>query len=141
MSEAADTSTSIIMSRRLAPVLGNPEDIVRNPRLSVAEKREILARLASDAHAVEDAPVLRQLDDGSVVAVEDILRALKSLDADEGGATAGRPAWKPQARHRGSLLARLIFVRGPGDDDDDPPPRPASAAYPVRIKLADALAA
>jgi hypothetical protein len=106
----------------------------------VAEKREILARWASDAHAVEDVPALRQLDDGSVVAVDLILQALKSLDCDEGRTTARRPAWKPYARKRGSLLSRIRIPRRPSDDDD-PPPRPASAAYPVRIELADALAA
>jgi hypothetical protein len=139
VSKAADTSTSIIMSRRLAPILGHPDDVVRHPQLTVAEKREVLARWASDAHAVEDAPALRQLDDGSVVAVDAILQALKSLDTDEGRATSGRPAWKTHARKRGSLLSRLHYVHR--RSDDDPPPRPASAAYPVRIELADALAA
>jgi hypothetical protein len=140
VSKAADTSTSIIMSRRLEPILGHPDDVLRDPRLTVAEKREILARWASDAHAVEDVPALRQLDDGSVVAVDLILQALKSLDCDEGRTTARRPAWKPYARKRGSLLSRIRIPRRPSDDDD-PPPRPASAAYPVRIELADALAA
>jgi hypothetical protein len=141
VSKAADTSTSIIMSRRLAPILGHPDDVVRHPRLTVAEKREILARWASDAHAIEDVPALRQLDDGSVVAVDAILQALKSLDCDQGRTTAGRPAWKPYARKRGSLLSRLRIVRRRNDDDYDPPPCPASSAYPVRIELADARAA
>ena len=141
MSKAADTSTSIIMSRRLAPILGHPDHVLRDPGLTVAEKREILARWASDAHAIEDVPALRQLDDGSVVAVDAILQALKSLDGDERRTTAGRPAWKPRARKRGSLLFRLHIAGRPTDDDNDPPPRPASSAYPVRIELADALAA
>ena len=129
------------MSLGLTPLLGNPDDVVRHPRLTVAEKREVLARWASDAHAVEDAPALGQLDDGSVVAVDAILHALKSLDTDEGRATSGRPAWKPHARKRGNLLCRFHYVHRRSDDDYDPPPRPASAAYPVRIELADALAA
>lgn len=141
MSKAADKSISIIMSRGPTPTLRNPDDIVRHPRLSVAEKREVLARWASDAHAVEDAPTLRQLDDGSIVAVDAILQALKLLDRDEGQTTAGHPAWKSYARQRGCLLSRVRIGTPHRDDDDDPPPRPASSAYPVRIELADALAA
>jgi hypothetical protein len=141
VSKVVDPSTSIIMSRRLAPILGHPDDVVRHPQLTVAEKREVLARWASDAHAVEDAPALRQLDDGSVVAVDAILQALKSLDCDQGRTTAERPAWKPHARKRGSLLSRFRIPSRRSDDDYDPPPRPASSAYAVRIELADALAA
>src|SRR4051812_25040058 len=52
-------------------VLGHPDDVVRHPRMTLAEKRAVLAAWASDAHAVEDAPGLRQLDDGSLVAVDE----------------------------------------------------------------------
>ena len=139
MSETPDTST--LTSNASMPLLGGPEEVVRHPGMTLGEKREILARWASDAHAVENLPGLRQLDDGSVLGVDEILRALKALDAVEGCVPAERPVTGPQTRRRGRLLSRLRFGRRRRDHDDDPPPCPASAARPRCIVLADAVAA
>lgn len=115
-------------------MIGRPDEVVRNPRLTLDEKRAILAAWASDAHAVEDAPALRRLDDGSTVAVDDVLRALRSLDRVAGLAHVAR--WRPTPRRRGLLLSRSRARQRP-DDDDDPPPRPASAAVPGRLRRSD----
>ncbi len=141
MSETADATTSFSMARAPEPLHGRLEAVIRHPRMTPAEKREVLARWASDAHAVEDAPALRRLGDGSVVALDDILQALKALDAEEGCAPDERPAWRPHPRRRGGLLSRLRVARRRPEGDDDPSPCPAAASIPVRIVLADAVAA
>jgi len=61
----------------------HPDEVVSDLRLTQAEKREILACWASDVHAVANAPALRQLDNGAVVRVDDILQALKSVNDGE----------------------------------------------------------
>ncbi|MDB5558686.1 MAG: hypothetical protein JWQ36_1620 [Enterovirga sp.] len=141
MSDAADNTISTILSRGPAALLGGPEEVLHNPRLSLADKREVLARWASDTHAVENAPALRQLDDGSVVQVDEILCALKALDGQEGRAPAERPVWIAHTRKRGRFPHRPRIIRTHRREDEDPPPRPAAAAFPVRIKLTDAVAA
>ena len=55
-------------------------EVLDHPSMGVAEKRALLASWASDANVVPGAPSLRQLNDGSLVAIDEILRALKSLD-------------------------------------------------------------
>ena len=62
----------------------HPDEVLACPSLSNAERRARLAAWASDAHAVEGRPTLRQLESGAVVAVADILAALRSLDVAEG---------------------------------------------------------
>jgi hypothetical protein len=121
------------------PVLGHPDDVVRDPRMTVDEKRAVLAAWASDAHAVENLPALRQLDDGSVVQVDDILHALASLDQAE--CLVHRAGWHPMPRRRGTILSRLRKIRPGRDHDDDPPPCPAAAATPVRLRRTEAVAA
>ena len=141
MSNTASSTITIAQPRASAPLLVHPEGVLRNPGLTVAEKREVLARWASDAHAVEDAPALRRLDNGTTVSVDDILRALKALDGGDESATARARFRRAFNRKRGGLLSRLRVRRKRDDRDDDPPPRPANAAYPVRIPVVDALAA
>ena len=142
VSNTADSSIIIKTPSEPAILAGCPEDVLRDPRLGTAEKREILARWASDTHAVESAPALRRLDDGAIVGVDDVLAALRALDSEDDRPRAGAPVVKAFGRRRGGLLFRLRAARQARDlDDDDPPPRPAAAAYPVRIELADALAA
>ena len=122
---------------RTGAVMGFPDDVLRQAGLSLAEKRAILAAWASDACAVEDRPGLRRLDNGAVVAVGEILDALRSLD---------RPGQGENPRERRPLLVRRAARFVPGwrkahrDDDDDPPPCPA-AAMPMRVALAAELAA
>lgn len=117
-------------------VLGHPDDVVSHPNLTAAEKREILASWASDAHAVVDTPGLRQLDSGAVVHIDDVLQALRALDAaDAGPSRVRRPRFE---RHRRSSLTRLLVSlrrRDDDDDDDDPPPSPA-AVLPLELVAA-----
>jgi hypothetical protein len=109
-------------------VFGHPYDVVDNPSLSPDEKRALLASWASDANAVPHLPSLRQLPDGSIVKVDDILGALKAMDerCDIVNGRGNRTkVWRlPLRRRRGTGT-----WSGPGrDDDDDPPPSPAIAA-------------
>jgi hypothetical protein len=63
-----------------------PDDVVADDALTVQEKREILSSWASDAFAVESMPPLRAAPFArTAVAIDDILKALASLD----GARAG----------------------------------------------------
>ena len=65
-----------------ARAFGHPADIVADPDLTINEKRAVLASWASDACAVEAAPDLRQPVDGPPVRFDDIMDALKKLDAE-----------------------------------------------------------
>ena len=142
MSSTADsTTTTITIPEGSRTRLGSPEGVLRSPDLTLAEKREVLARWASDAHAVENAPALRQLDDGAIVGVDEVLAALKALDGERETTAARMQARRAFDRKRGSLLSRLRVRRRRQDRDDDPPPRPAAAAFPAEFRLADALAA
>ena len=113
----------------LAAGFVRPEEVAGDPRLTLAEKRAVLASWASDARAVPDAPALRQLGNGAVVRVGDVLRMLESLDE---ALEAGRPA--PRPRRAARLRVRLPFRPRSGtrhwSDDDDPPPCPAMAMRP-----------
>jgi hypothetical protein len=120
-------------------VLGHPDDVVRNPGMTTDEKRAVLADWASDSHAVENLPALRQLDDGSIVPVDEILNALASLD--QADYLVDRTGWNPMPRRRGALLSCLRNFRPRRDNDDDPPPCPASASIPVRLRRTEAVAA
>jgi len=67
-----------------AAAFDHPMDVVNDPDLTRHEKRAILASWASDAHAVESAPALRQLtSDGNPVTIDDIVAALRTLDKDD----------------------------------------------------------
>jgi hypothetical protein len=111
-------------------VFGHPYDVVDHPNLSSDEKRALLASWASGANAVPHMPSLRQLPDGSIVKVDDILRALKALDercdiiAGPGNRTA---RWQLPFKRRRGTWPRSWPGHG-RDDDDDPPPCPAAAA-------------
>jgi len=112
----------------LAESLISPDAVVADPRLDRAEKRKLLASWASDARAVPDAPELRRLENGAVIPIDDILRALKSLDRGEDCShsrwTRRRPS--PSSRIGFPIRLKSTFWRGRSDDDDDdPPPCPA----------------
>jgi hypothetical protein len=113
-------------------VFGHPYDVVDHPDLSIEDKRAFLASWASDANAVPHMPSLRQLPDGSIVKVEDILRALKALDErfDIVEGRGNRSAlWRLSSKRRRGTGLRTWSRPGHGrDDDDDPPPCPAIAA-------------
>jgi hypothetical protein len=83
-----------------------PEDVVRDADLTLNEKRAILASWASDACAVESAPTLREAPGGARVTFEEIVDALRRLDAEvarmrmktQGGARRRVNRWKYSAR-------------------------------------------
>lgn len=118
--------------QRLATGFMHPDEVVSDLRLTHAEKREILASWASDVHAVPDAPALRQLDNGAVVRIDDVLRALKSLNEGEASEHTTFDPFRSFAglRIRLPLWLRLPPRRG-WPDDDDPPPCPATIAGPL----------
>ncbi len=109
-----------------------PNEVVADFRLTYAEKREALASWASDVHAVPDAPALRQLGNGAIVRVDDILQALKCLDDDQDPEPIVSGPFRPFAGPRFRLPTRLnsILRRSWSDDDDDPPPCPAMIVRP-----------
>lgn len=65
-----------------ANAFDHPDDVVRDPDLTLNEKRAILASWASDACAVEAAHDLRRTPGGRTVRWDDIMDALKLLDGE-----------------------------------------------------------
>lgn len=83
-----------------AQAFDHPRDVVRDPDLTLNEKRAILASWASDACAVESAPALRQARNGRTVSFDEVVDALRSLDAE-----LERARWKPERRFKRALRA------------------------------------
>ena len=119
--------------------LNHPEQVVSDRALALEQKREILASWASDRHAVPDKPNLRQLDNGAILEVGEILEALQVLDNMESSPgqvhrtferrlgirqprRSAFPGWRPQTSQRNDR----------DDGDDDPPPFPTCAMPPNR---------
>jgi hypothetical protein len=93
-----------------------PMDVVRDPHLTLNEKRAILASWASDACALEAAPELRINASGSVVWWDDIMDALRILDREADRCGKSLPHYKRVlAKKRGSLLG--IRSRSRNRDD------------------------
>lgn len=116
-------------------ISGSLEEVLEDTLMGLAAKREMLASWASDANAVPDFPQLRQLPDGSIVTLEQILSALRALD-QQAPARSLREVVPP--RRRFGQSKRPIFGAGSysnrrsNHDDDDPPPCPAGAIPPRR---------
>jgi hypothetical protein len=113
----------------------NPDEVLSDTRLTLMEKRAVLASWASDAHAVPDAPALRQLENGAVIRLDDILLALNALD---GKRSFERPTFDPRRQRRDlplrlsrRLKSALRRSWPSDDDDDDPPPCPACIGGPL----------
>ena len=111
-------------------VFWHPDEVLGDPHLSIEEKRALLAFWASDANAVADVPAMRQLPDGSIIKVDDILRALQALDALDNATLdeSHSPLWQGSLLRRGPALRKWPRKHRRPDDDDDPPPSPAYAA-------------
>ena len=93
-----------------ATVFSHPRDVLAHPALEKSEKRAILASWASDVRAVENEPALRQVECGAIVALADILAALRALDGQ-----ATPPAGQFRQRSGGGRTMagrRAIFRRG-----------------------------
>jgi hypothetical protein len=88
-----------------AQAFGHPSEVVRDPDLTLNEKRAILASWASDACAIEAAPDLRRSAAGPPVRFDDIMDALRSLDREAARSRAGESAVRKARRRR-------IFGRG-----------------------------
>jgi hypothetical protein len=94
----------------------HPMNVVRDPDLTLSEKRAILASWASDACAVEAAPELRATGSGGVVRWDDIMDALRKLDREDYGKPL--PHYKRVlAGRRDGLFSRLRSRRDRGDQD------------------------
>jgi hypothetical protein len=94
----------------------HPMNVVRDPDLTLSEKRAILASWASDACAVEAAPELRATGSGGVVRWDDIMDALRTLDRKDYGKPL--PHYKRVlAGRRDGLFSRLRSRRDRGDQD------------------------
>lgn len=65
-----------------AKAFGRPAAVLTDPSLSLAEKRAILASWASDACSVDSDPTVRRPADlGIPVSFEEVMEALRALDA------------------------------------------------------------
>jgi hypothetical protein len=84
-----DNKTPLDIDALLHPskAFTHPLDVVRDPDMTVAEKRSVLASWASDACAIESAPALRAATTGDVVSYDDIIDALQSLDGERSSET------------------------------------------------------
>jgi len=79
------------LERWLRPAVGfsNPRDVLKDPALNLAEKREVLASWASDASSVREEPALRWLlGTPEPVPLADVLEALAKLDLWEAAAAS-----------------------------------------------------
>ena len=83
-------------------VFDHPNDVVAHPKLSLSEKRAILASWASDASAIASCPALRAPPGlKKPVSIDEILEALTALD----GGPRQPPGGKPNRRRSVSRLA------------------------------------
>jgi hypothetical protein len=112
-----------------------PDEVLGDPEMTREEKRALLASWASDAHAVPGLPSMRRLEDGSLIDVDEILQALKALDAASDPGLLTTPLWRTPSQRRSRPSLRnwaRIMRRRRRDDDDDPPPSPVLAAVPPK---------
>lgn len=89
----------------------HPRQVLLDPDLTLNEKRAILSSWASDACAVEAVPALRELPNGKTVSFDDVMDALRSLDAGEG---------QPR-KYQKLVRRRRVFGRFRGNDRSGSP--------------------
>src|SRR5436190_21397598 len=82
MNSGRTTTLEIDALLHPARAFSHPMDVVRNTDLTLYEKRAILSSWASDACAVEDFPEFRQLSGAASVKFDDVIDALRYLDAE-----------------------------------------------------------
>ena len=103
-----------------ARAFARPMDVVRDPDLTLNEKRAILASWASDACAIEAAPELRVTASGNLVPWDDIMDALRALDKED---IYGKPLphYKRVLAQKGiGLLGATILRRRNRNDQGAP---------------------
>jgi hypothetical protein len=118
LSTEARVDSSLDLDALLHPAraFAHPMDVVRDPDLTLNEKRAILASWASDSCALEAAPELRINTSGSIVRWDDIMDALRNLDREADRYGKPLPHYKRVlAKKRGSLLG----IRSRSRDRDD----------------------
>jgi hypothetical protein len=99
-----------------ARAFAHPMDVVRDPDLTLNEKRAILSSWASDACALEAAPDLRVNASGNVVRWDDIMDALRTLDREADRYGKPLPHYKRVLRMKSDgLLGLRRRTPGPGD--------------------------
>ncbi len=102
-----------------AGAFAHPSDVVRDPDLTLNEKRAILSSWASDICAVEAAPMLRQPPGGRVVQFDDIMDALRALDRQAGEQYQAPPHYRRVLANRiPGVFGRKAPRRGRADDDN-----------------------
>lgn len=84
-----------------AQAFKSPAAVLKDPDLTINEKRAILASWASDACAVEAAPDLRAAPSGRIVRFDEIMEALRALDKEANGATYRRVLRRRRILNRG----------------------------------------
>ncbi|MDB5595152.1 MAG: hypothetical protein JWM36_2113 [Hyphomicrobiales bacterium] len=107
MHSIPSAQTSMPLDWLVTPALAfsHPSEVLTNPDLTDPERRVILASWASDAHAIENMPWLRRLEDGPTVPLADVLAALRALDR---GMVDGP---KPTLTRRVGRMAGLLHRR------------------------------
>jgi hypothetical protein len=99
-----------------ASAFAHPMDVVRDPDLTLNEKRAILASWASDACAIEAAPALRASASGPPVRWDEIMDALRILDEAEKSEKPVPHYKQVLARKTVGLIGRSRF-RSPRSDE------------------------
>jgi hypothetical protein len=97
-----------------ARAFAHPIDVVRDPDLTLNEKRAILSSWASDACALEAAPDLRVNTSGNVVRWDDIMDALRTLDREADAYS------KPLPHYKRMLGMKRAGLHGPASRSNDP---------------------
>lgn len=74
-------------------VYDHPRDVVADLKISIGEKRAILASWASDAASVTSNPALRELQGSRrLVTIDEVFEALSALDDGPKGPPGGKPS-------------------------------------------------
>ena len=94
-------------------------DVIRDPDLTLNEKRAILASWASDACAIEAAPELRVTASGNLVSWDDIMDALRALDKED--ICKPLPHYKRVLAQKGRGLLGATMLRRRNRNDQGAP--------------------
>jgi hypothetical protein len=94
-----------------AQAFEHPSEVVKDPDLTLNEKRAILASWASDACAIEAVPTLRRLPGGKrPVHFDEVMDALRALDEEV------RRTYRTAGKHRVPRQPRKGHDSGPSDE-------------------------